>query len=124
TASASVKGFFATDYKTKVIGKYEDARSRLTSRRKETFSEEDLSNLRRSLELWQSAVEATIRRKVIREVVHKLSPDHSQQPSPFTDEERGKHTDEPNEPWIEETPDEAEEYVEETEKMLRRQKNT
>ncbi|KAF8266308.1 hypothetical protein EI94DRAFT_1803342 [Lactarius quietus] len=83
----------------------------------ETFSEEDLSNLRRSLELWQSAVEATIREKVIREVVHKLSPDHSQQPSPFTDEEEEEHTDEPNEPWIEETPDEAEEYVEETEKM-------
>ncbi|KAF8258761.1 hypothetical protein EI94DRAFT_1707689 [Lactarius quietus] len=80
----------------------------------ETFSREDLSNLRRSLELWQSAVEATIREKVIREVVHKLSPDHSQQPSPFTDDEEEEHTGKPDEPWIteEETPEEAEEYLE------------
>ncbi|KAF8263026.1 hypothetical protein EI94DRAFT_1704313 [Lactarius quietus] len=78
----------------------------------ETFSKEDLSNLRRLLELWQSAVEATIREKVIREVVHKLSPDHSQQPSPFADDEE-EHTDEPDEPWITETPEEAEEYLEE-----------
>ncbi|KAF8270667.1 hypothetical protein EI94DRAFT_1698646 [Lactarius quietus] len=70
----------------------------------ETFSEKDLSNLRRSLELWQSAVEATIREKVIREVVHKLSPDHSQQPSPFTDEEEEE---------TEKMPEEAEEYLEE-----------
>ncbi|KAF8258090.1 hypothetical protein EI94DRAFT_1816112 [Lactarius quietus] len=109
TPSASVKGVFATDYKTKVIGKYEDAvqmpymmgqstpttsmshqtRSgqevKMVSRtprrstrveeaelfenwwaeiaadlkEEETFSKEDLSNLRRSLELWQSAVEVS-----------------------------------------------------------------
>ncbi|KAF8261731.1 hypothetical protein EI94DRAFT_1809839 [Lactarius quietus] len=166
TPSASVKGVFATDYKTKVIGKYEDAaqmpsmmgqltpttsmslqtrsgrEEKMISRTpqrsacveeaelfenwwaeiaadlkmEETFSKEDLSNLRRSLELWQSAVEATIREKVIREVVHKLSPDHSQQPSPFKEDEE-EHTDEPDEPWITETSDEAEEYEEESEEM-------
>ncbi|KAF8264178.1 hypothetical protein EI94DRAFT_1806152 [Lactarius quietus] len=81
----------------------------------ETFSEEDLSKIRRSLELWQSAVEATIREKVIREVVHKLSPDHSQQPSPFTDDKE-EHTEEPDKPWFqckEEMPEEAEEYLKE-----------
>ncbi|KAF8258385.1 hypothetical protein EI94DRAFT_1708062 [Lactarius quietus] len=82
----------------------------------ETFSNKDLSKIRRSLELWQSAVEATIREKVISEVVHKLSPDHSQQPSPFTDDEE-ENTEEPDEQWFhedkEETPEEAEEYLEE-----------
>ncbi|KAF8262421.1 hypothetical protein EI94DRAFT_1704796, partial [Lactarius quietus] len=80
----------------------------------ETFSKGDLSKIRRSLELWQSAVEATIREKVISEVVHKLSPDHSQQPSPFTDDEE-EHTEEPDEQWFqqEEMPGEAEEYLEE-----------
>ncbi|KAF8256443.1 hypothetical protein EI94DRAFT_1711443, partial [Lactarius quietus] len=64
----------------------------------------------------ESAVEATIREKVISEVVHKLSPDHSQQPSPFTDDEE-EHTEEPDEQWFheeqEEMPEEAEEYLEE-----------
>ncbi|KAF8258245.1 hypothetical protein EI94DRAFT_1815762 [Lactarius quietus] len=78
----------------------------------ETFSKEDLSKIRRSLELWQSAVEATIREKVISEVVHKLSPDHSQQPSTFTDDEE-EHTDEPDEQWFTDMPEEAEEYLEE-----------
>ncbi|KAF8260505.1 hypothetical protein EI94DRAFT_1706236 [Lactarius quietus] len=79
----------------------------------ETFSKGDLSLIRRSLELWQSAVEATIREKVMSEVVHKLSPDHSQQPSPFTDDEE-EHTEEPDEQWFqEEMPEEAEGYLKE-----------
>ncbi|KAF8257312.1 hypothetical protein EI94DRAFT_1818300 [Lactarius quietus] len=81
----------------------------------ETFSAGDLSKIRRSLELWQSAVEATIREKVISEVVHKLSPDHSQQPSPFADDEEEENAEEPDEQWFheKEMPEEAEEYLEE-----------
>ncbi|KAF8268011.1 hypothetical protein EI94DRAFT_1700604 [Lactarius quietus] len=46
----------------------------------EKFSKQNLSRLCRSLEIWQSAVEATIREKVASEAVLKLSPDCS--PSP------------------------------------------
>ncbi|KAF8256980.1 hypothetical protein EI94DRAFT_1709829 [Lactarius quietus] len=46
----------------------------------EKFSKQNLSRLCRSLENWQSAVEATIREKVASEAVLKLSPDCS--PSP------------------------------------------
>ncbi|KAF8272832.1 hypothetical protein EI94DRAFT_1697204 [Lactarius quietus] len=46
----------------------------------EKFSKQNLSRLCRSLEIWQSTVEATIREKVASEAVLKLSPDCS--PSP------------------------------------------
>ncbi|KAF8263856.1 hypothetical protein EI94DRAFT_1806560 [Lactarius quietus] len=142
TIPASANVALKTDYKTKDIGKYEDAvlmpsmmglstpttsmntprieEARLVSRapRKSTsvseaelfnqhwkqikddfileekFTKWNLRRLRRSLELWQEAVEEEVRQKIAAEAVLKLSSDGPHTPSrnsPTLDEEAECH---------------------------------